>query len=191
MRIISNLIEFHSMSVALLLEQLHHQFSENTLKNTAKYPLIAHDEQWPSPCELGEVDEQGNIQWQGVRQQPAGSLNNLAKALELEFPTALSELYGHMYGGSVLAIIDGHQIELLQAWNSDDFDMLQQNITGHVLMKRKLKQPETVFIGLTDKEDLLVSVLIHTGEVCLEHVGKKTHHVLAPNIESFLKALKV
>ncbi|WP_166379249.1 SecY-interacting protein [Pseudoalteromonas sp. Z9A4] len=179
------------MSVALLIEQLHQKFSEKTLKNTAKYPLIAHDEQWPSPSEVGEIDEQGNIQWQGAHQQPAGSLSDLANALELEFPKELSELYGHMYGGSILAVIDGHQVELLQAWNSDDFDMLQQNITGHVLMKRKLKQPETVFIGLTDKDDLLVSVLVHSGEVCLEHVGKNTHHVLAPNINAFLKALEV
>ncbi|WMS89746.1 SecY-interacting protein [Pseudoalteromonas sp. HL-AS1] len=179
------------MSVALLIEQLHQKFSEKTLKNTAKYPLIAHDEQWPSPSEVGEVDEQGNIQWQGAHQQPAGSLSDLANALELEFPKELSELYGHMYGGSILAVIDGHQVELLQAWNSDDFDMLQQNITGHVLMKRKLKQPETVFIGLTDQDDLLVSVLLHSGEVCLEHVGKNTHHVLAPNINAFLKALEV
>ena len=179
------------MSVALLIEQLHQKFSEKTLKNTAKYPLIAHDEQWPSPSEVGEVDEEGNIQWQGAHQQPAGSLSDLANALELEFPKELSELYGHMYGGSILAVIDGHQVELLQAWNSDDFDMLQQNITGHVLMKRKLKQPETVFIGLTDQDDLLVSVLVHSGEVCLEHVGKNTHHVLAPNINAFLKALEV
>ncbi|WP_076924409.1 SecY-interacting protein [Pseudoalteromonas sp. EB27] len=179
------------MSVALLIEQLHQKFSENTLKNTAKYPLITHDDQWPSPCEVGEVDEQGNIQWQGARQQPAGSLNDLASALELEFPKELSELYGHMYGGSISASIDGHQVELLQAWNEEDFNLLQQNITGHVLMKRKLKQPETVFIGLTDQDDLLVSVLVHTGEVCLEHVGKNTHHVLAPNINAFLKALEV
>jgi len=27
--------------------------------------------------------------------------------------------------------------------------------------------------------------------VCLEYVGKKTHHVLAANIEEFLQALEV
>ncbi|MBH0055618.1 SecY-interacting protein [Pseudoalteromonas sp. SWXJZ94C] len=177
------------MSVALHLAQLHKQFSEKSLKNTSKYPLMMHDEQWASPCELGEVDEQGFIQWQGTLQQPARSLNDLANALDLSFPADLSTFYGHMYGGSILATIDGHQVELLQAWNEEDFDLLQQNITGHVLMKRKLKQPETVFIGLTDQDDLLVSVLIQTGEVCLEHVGKKTHHVLAANIEEFMKAL--
>jgi hypothetical protein len=48
------------MSVALQLAQLHEKFSEKTLKTTSQYPLIVHDEQWPSPCELGAVDEEGN-----------------------------------------------------------------------------------------------------------------------------------
>ncbi|MBH0093220.1 SecY-interacting protein [Pseudoalteromonas sp. SCQQ13] len=179
------------MSVVLQLTQLHQRFNDKTLKNTQKHPLMVHDEQWPSPCEIGNVDQQGNIQWQAVLQQPAGSLNDLAKALDVTFPSGLNALYGHMYGGNIQASIDGHQVELLQVWNSDDFDLLQQNITGHVLMKRKLKQPETVFIGLTAQDDLLVSVLLHSGEVCLEYVGKKTHHVLAANIEEFLQALEV
>jgi len=34
-------------------------------------------------------------------------------------------------------------------------------------------------------------VLLHSGELCLEYVGKKTHHVLAANIEEFLQALEV
>ena len=179
------------MSVAMQMAQLHTQFCEKTVKNTAKYPLMAHDEQWPSPCEFGEVDAQGNIQWKSALQTPAGSLSDLANALELSFPAGVDEFYGHMYGGSILASIDGHRVELLQAWNKDDFELLQQNITGHVLMKRKLKQPETLFIGLTEQDDLLVTVQVKTGEVCLEYVGKKPHHVLAPNIESFLKALEV
>ncbi|WP_404339368.1 SecY-interacting protein [Pseudoalteromonas mariniglutinosa] len=179
------------MSVAKRLVQLHQQFSEKTVQNTQKRPLIMHDEHWPSPCEVGEVDEQGYIQWQSILQQPAGTLDDLAKALDITFSSELNTLYGHLFGGNIFASIDGHQIELLQVWNKDDFDLLQQNITGHVLMKRKLKQPETVFIGLTDQDDLLVSVLIDTGEVCLEYVGKNTHHVLAPTIEAFLQALEV
>ncbi|WP_372761821.1 SecY-interacting protein [Pseudoalteromonas sp.] len=179
------------MSVALQLVDLHARFSEKTKKNTQKSPLIVHDEQWPSPCEVGEVDQQGYIQWQAVVRQPTGSLTQLANALELDFSTELNEFYGHMFAGNILAQIDGHQVELLQVWNNDDFDLLQQNITGHILMKRKLKQPETVFIGLTAQDDLLVTVLLATGEVCLEYVGKKPHHVLAGNIEQFLMALEV
>ena len=179
------------MSVAMQLAQLHQRFSEKTIKNTQKQPLIAHDEQWPSPCEIGTADENGMIQWQAVVREPVGSLINLANALELEFPDELSQFYGHMFAGSILASVDGHQVELLQAWNEDDFDLLQQNITGHVLMKRKLKQAPSVFIGLTDQDDLLVTVLVETGEVCLEYVGKKPHHVLAKNLSEFIASLAV
>ena len=179
------------MSVAMQLAQLHEKFSEQTITNTQKCPLIVHDEQWPSPCEIGSADEHGMIQWQAIVREPTGSLTDLANALELEFPEALSQFYGHMFAGSVVANIDGHQVELLQAWNEDDFDLLQQNITGHVLMKRKLKQAPSVFIGLTDQDDLLVTVLVETGEVCLEYVGKKPHHVLAKNLSEFIASLTV
>jgi SecY interacting protein Syd len=179
------------MSVAMQLAQLHQRFSEKTIKNTQKQPLIAHDEQWPSPCEIGTADEHGMIQWQAIVREPTGSFADLANALELEFPDELSQFYGHMYAGSILASVDGHQIELLQAWNEDDFDLLQQNITGHVLMKRKLKQAPSVFIGLTDQDDLLVTVLVETGEVCIEYVGKKPHHVLAKNLSEFIESLAV
>lgn len=179
------------MSVATQLAQLHEKFSEITITNTQNRPLIAHDERWSSPCEIGAADDHGMIQWQAVVREPAGSLTDLANALELEFPEALSQFYGHMFAGSILASVDGHQVELLQAWNDDDFDMLQQNITGHVLMKRKLKQAPSVFIGLTDQDDLLVTVLVATGEVCLEYVGKKPHHVLAKNLSEFIALLAV
>ena len=179
------------MSVAMQLAQLHQRFSEKTIKNTQKQPLIAHDEQWPSPCEIGTADEHDMIQWQAIVRESAGSLADLANALELEFPDELSQFYGHMFAGSILASVDGHQVELLQAWNEDDFDLLQQNITGHVLMKRKLKQAPSVFIGLTDQDDLLVTVLVETGEVCLEYVGKKPHHVLAKNLSEFIALLAV
>jgi SecY interacting protein Syd len=179
------------MSVVLQLSQLHQAYEQKTRDNTQNKPLMMHDDQWPSPCEVGSVDENGYIQWQAVKQQPQSTFDDLANALEINFPVQLNELYGTYYAGNIVAHIDGHQVELMQVWSKDDFDLLQQNITGHVLMKRKLKQPETVFIGLTDKEDLLVTVLIHSGEVCLEYVGKKTHHVLAPNIDAFLAALEV
>ena len=179
------------MSVSTKLDKLHQAFSEKCLERTGKLPVIEHDSAWPSPCEQGEVDEQGLIQWRAVPQQPAGSLEDLAKALELSFPEDLSPLFGHVYAGNLLLSVDDHHIELLQAWNEDDFSRLQQNITGHVLMKRKLKQPETVFIGLTEQDDLLITVLVESGEVCLEYVGKKPHHVLATSIIEFLDKVAV
>jgi len=179
------------MSIVTQLEQLHKNFAQHKLSQTNVLPQIEHDESWPSPAEVGTPNDDGFIQWQATRRETIGSLKDLAAALNLEFPEALNEYYGAFYAGSIIAKIDEHNIELLQTWSEDDFDLLQQNITGHVLMKQKLKQPPSVFIGLTDQEDLLVTVSVESGEVCLEYVGKKPHHVLAPNLEEFIKALKV
>lgn len=178
------------MSVAMQLAQLHQRFSEKPSKihkSSHSSPTMSNGQ----VCEIGTADEHGMIQWQAIVREPAGSLADLANALELEFPDELNQFYGHMFAGSILASVDGHQVELLQAWNEDDFDLLQQNITGHVLMKRKLKQAPSVFIGLTDQDDLLVTVLVETGEVCLEYVGKKPHHVLANNLSEFIATLTV
>ncbi|GMM83186.1 hypothetical protein MTsN2n4_04130 [Pseudoalteromonas sp. MTN2-4] len=71
----------------------------------------------------------------------------------------------------------------------DDFVRLQQNITGHVLMKHKLKHADTVFIGLTEQDDLLITVKLETGKVWLEYVGKRPHHVLADSLEEFLSVV--
>ncbi len=179
------------MTIAKQLKQLHQSYAEKVQARTNKLPLIEHDPQWPSPCENGVVDEHGFIQYQAVARQPSANLNSLAKALEVEFPDALSEFYGSFFSGPIKSQLDDHHIELLQVWNEDDYDLLQQNITGHVLMKRKLKQADTVFIGLTEQDDLLITVLLETGQVCLEYVGKKPHYVLAESLEAFLGSLSV
>lgn len=173
-------------SLTTLMETIHQQYAAATEHQYGHRPMIQHDPNYPSRCEIGDADNAGNIQWQAVVRTPQQGLEDLAKALEVTFPPALHAYYGAVYAGNIQAKFDGNDIELLQVWNDDDFVNLQQNITGHVLMKRRLKQDDTVFIGLTDRDDLLISVKLNSGEVCLEYVGKPTHHVLAKDIESFL-----
>ncbi|KZN65353.1 SecY-interacting protein [Pseudoalteromonas luteoviolacea] len=172
-----------------LMETLHKQYASAIEQNQGHRPLIQHDVDYPSPCEIGQPDAQGQIQWQAISRTPAENLDGLANALETEFPAALHAFYGAMFGGNIIAQFDGNEVELLQVWNEEDFVNLQQNITGHVLMKRRLKQDDTIFIGLTEKEDLLITVKLKTGEVCLEYVGKPPHHVLAANLEGFIESL--
>ncbi|NUZ11345.1 SecY-interacting protein [Pseudoalteromonas sp. McH1-7] len=168
------------------LHQAHADYYHRTFK---ALPSTEYDEAWPSPCEQGEPNKLNEINWQAVERNPKGTFDELAKALETQFPDGLNTLYGDFFSGNITAFIDGKKIELLQAWNADDFDRLQQNITGHILMKRRLKQPDTVFIGLTEADDLLVSVDVSTGQVGLEFVGKKQHHVLADSIAEFVDCL--
>ena len=78
----------------------------------------------------------------------------------------------------------------MQIWNDDDAERLQQNLIGHVLMKRQLKQPETLFFALTDEEDFIVSVDNASGQVVLEQVGKPAQQVLAQDLAEFLATLQ-
>jgi SecY interacting protein Syd len=79
---------------------------------------------------------------------------------------------------------------LLQPWNQGDFERLQQNLVGHILMKRRLKQPETFFIALTDEDDFILTVHNTSGEVMLEQVGLLPKEVVAPNLAEFLQSIQ-
>ena len=84
----------------------------------------------------------------------------------------------------------GGNLQLLLPWNQDDMVRLQQNLVGHVLMKRRLDQPETLFFAVTDEEDFILSVDNQSGEVVLEQVGLLPQEVLAPDLASFLASLE-
>jgi SecY interacting protein Syd len=178
-----------SKVIKQILTQAHKNYAQTYLSKHGTLPCIYYDKAWPSICEVGEPLADGRIQWQAQPFTQADNLHALADALECRFPEQLSVFYSQFYAGNIVAQFEGHEVELLQPWNSDDYNRLQQNITGHVLMKRKLKQADTVFIGLTEQEDLLITVKLNSGEVCLEYVGKEPHYVLASSIEELLEGL--
>ena len=78
---------------------------------------------------------------------------------------------------------------LEQELNPLSIERLQENLIGHIMMKRRLKQPATLFFALTDDDDYLISLDNSTGEVLLERVGKRAEQVLAPSMADFLSAL--
>ncbi len=174
------------MSLIETLEQLQLQHQQQAHEHTGNGATIEHDADWPSPCEKGTVDELGNISWQAVKQPSKSTLMQLASALDCEFPAQLDALYSSYYSANLPLEFQGHSILLLQAWNEQDFENLQQNITGHVLMKRRLKHNDTVFFALTENEDMLLVVNLSDGSVWLEQVGKKPHQKVADDLASFL-----
>jgi SecY interacting protein Syd len=80
-------------------------------------------------------------------------------------------------------------LSLLFAWNKDDFERLQENLIGHILMKRRLKQEETVFFAVTDEEDMIISVDNASGSVWVERVGCKPHKQLSDSLAQFISQL--
>ena len=149
------------------------------------------DPQWPSPCinePIETLAEGQEVSWTPIARQ-ISDMSEFAQALSISVSPALTEFYSAFFAEHLELTIEQGQITLLQAWNEEDFERLQENLIGHVLMKRRLKQSDTLFIGLPENDDYLISVLMSTGEVVLEPVGKEPTEVLAPSLSHFFDSL--
>ena len=151
--------------------------------------LIEYDDQWLSPCVKGEHRNGDLVPWEPSVQQRPLNFDNLARALEIKIPSQFETLFTRYWSDHVTVRSDEGELTLLQVWNSDDFERLQQNLIGHVLMKRRLKQDDTLFFAITDQEDYIVSIECVTGFVVVERVGKAPHKKLANSIGEFLEQL--
>ncbi|MDX3773242.1 SecY-interacting protein [Chromatiaceae bacterium AAb-1] len=141
-----------------------------------------------SPCQQGEAVD-GQVHWKPVLQQPVADFSNVEQALELVLHPDITAFYSLYYGAGLAAEHPKGRLALLMVWNKDDLVRLQENIIGHILMKRRLKQQETVFFAVTDDDSIMLSVLNSTGEVFLEHTGKEVKEKLADNLADFISGL--
>ncbi|ALS97747.1 SecY-interacting protein [Lacimicrobium alkaliphilum] len=148
------------------------------------------DEQWPSPCELGQPDPQGLIRWQPVKRHQQADFSATEQALEMVFHADIKTYYSSYWSEGLNASTARGGLQLLQAWNEDDFERLLQNLVGHVLMKRRLKQPETLFFAVTDDDDFIISLDNASGKVMLEQVGLEPKEVLAERLSEFLTKIE-
>jgi len=148
------------------------------------------DPEWPSPCEYERL---GEITWRPVL-QTGSNLNtaltfaNVEQALNIKIDEQYATFFTLFFSDNLTARHEFGPLEFLQPWSESDFSRLQQNLIGHLMMKQKLKQSETLFFALTDEEDLNLVVDNQTGEVCLEYVGKAPHKVVAKDLVSFIEA---
>ena len=170
-------------------------FSQNFIKQhieqSGHLPIIEHDEQWRSPCDAG-IHEENRHFWQPVEiRQVEDELSfvNVESALSIELHPDIKTYYTTLYSEDIDAECSEGQLSLLFAWNSDDFDRLQENIIGHILMKQRLKQDETIFFAVTDEEDMIISIDNSNGQVWAERVGCKPHKKLSDSLEQFINEL--
>jgi SecY interacting protein Syd len=142
----------------------------------------------PAPCQQAVLDD-NQVSWQPVRQQPPADFSNVEQALEMSLHPDIKLFYGLYYGAGLGASHSRGPLQLLMVWDQADLARLQENIIGHILMKRRLKQPETVFFALTDDDNIVLSVLNSSGEVYLETVGKDVKEKLAGSLADFFSQL--
>ena len=156
------------------------EFVESHSKQTA----VAHEPEWPSPCEDEEDVRYGfrMVKWLPLRRDTVQSFSDLEKAVELKIHADVWIFYGSYFSNNITIKVNDMRVELLQAWNDDDFERLQQNIIGHLLMKQRLRQAPTIFVGLAEKEEEFLSIDNSDGSVWIEAVGKVAHTKIADNL---------
>ncbi|GHF95414.1 SecY-interacting protein [Thalassotalea marina] len=152
------------------------------------FPVVEADEQWASPCELSKFNDD-LVHWQPIKITEQLSFNNVENALEIKLHPSIKAYFSTIYSESIPATCEHGHLQLLFAWSKDDFDRLQQNLIGHILMKQKLKQDVTLFFAVTDQDDHVVTLDNATGEVWVEKVGRKPHKKLANTLEEFILQL--
>ncbi|MBO1520596.1 SecY-interacting protein [Oceanisphaera pacifica] len=152
-------------------------------------PLVEHDETFSSPAELLPA-QAGTVGWQAWQRPEPGDFDNVAHALEMPVHADISALFGHYYAGNIEACFKGLFLTLLQPWNEQDFERLQQNQIAHQLMMKKLKLAASWFLATCKDDQKLVTLNNATGEVQLERLGKGSIGVLAPNLATFLQQLE-
>lgn len=177
-------MELHSA-----LDGFIQRFIEN--HRTEEHSLvIQYDENWLSPCyqEQGQQDQW--VKWLPVQREQHASLVDLEQALQIDIHPHLREYYTAYWSDNIDAKAEKGNLQLLFPWNQDDFIRLQQNLVGHVLMKRRLKQADTLFFAVTDEDDFILTVHNETGHVMLEQVGLEPQEILANSLAEFIDSLQ-
>jgi SecY interacting protein Syd len=151
-------------------------------------PLIEKDEHWPSPC-LSDDYDANHQHWQPCEISKPISFDNVEEALEITIHSDFNTYFTTLYSDTLDAKCHEGALSLLFAWSESDFQRLQENLIGHVLMKQKLKQPITLFFALTDDENMILSVNNDSGEVWVEKVGCVAHKKIADSLTSFINML--
>lgn len=169
------------------LAQLHERYAQAYQAAGAK-PRGDYVGAWQAPCYVGKPSG-GEIAWQAVAQEPPLDFSGVEHGLEMALDGQVKALFSAFYAGDLILEHEGNELVLLQVMCAEDAERLQKNLIAHVLMKQRLRQPITLFIGLTDEDDLIISVNNETGVVALEYVGKEQHQVLAENVCEFLNKL--
>lgn len=168
-----------------LLNQAWVKFVSNWSKLAEQngYPEIESDPEWPSPCEFSANNK---TYWKPVEIEQALEFDNVGRAMDLIIDPQYSALFCKYYADNINAEHNAGPLQFLQAWSYTDFERLQQNLIGHLMMKAKLKQSPTLFFALTDEDDLNLVVVNETGEVWLEYVGKEPHKKVANSLADFI-----
>lgn len=142
----------------------------------------------PSPC-ISATDDDA-VFWQPQRFSLESNINAVERALDIVVQQPIHSYYTTQFAGDMAASIAGETMTLLQTWSPDDFQRVQENLIGHLLVQKRLKLSPTLFIATLDSELDVISVCNVSGEVIKETLGTRKRTTLSPSLASFLNQLE-
>jgi len=156
-------------------------------------PQQEFDSEWDSPCFIEASSSMsllaGHKAWLPVKRDEITSFNNIESALNIDLDPQIADFFGAYFSDHMPASFNDEIIELVQVWSADDFDRLQENMIAHLMMKKTLKQPPTLFIASCADDMQIIALDNVSGEVVRETLGKGITAVLAPDLASFIDML--
>ncbi|MCI1031594.1 SecY interacting protein Syd [Raoultella sp. BIGb0149] len=141
----------------------------------------------PSPC-ISATDGDA-VFWQPQPFSLPANISAVERAFDIVVQPPAHSFYTTQFAGDMQARFAGETMTLLQAWSPDDFQRMQENLIGHLVVQKRLKLSPTLFIATLDSELDVISVCNVSGEVLKETLGTRRRTTLSASLASFLNQL--
>ncbi|UCX04287.1 SecY-interacting protein [Shewanella glacialimarina] len=178
------------MSCSTALENFINKYLlayQDALSELPRYYPMGED----SACIQGQFEQNSDhaVYFKPFKRKTSADFSNVEHALELSLHDDINQYYGQFYSAPLMFTSSWGEGELLQTWNQQDFEYLQQNMIGHLMMKKKLKQEPTWFIGVLGDGDQMLTVDNESGGVWIEIPGDRPKQRLADSLSAFIDQL--
>ncbi|WP_394200360.1 SecY-interacting protein [Shewanella waksmanii] len=172
------------------INRYHQAYQDKLGEPPRYYPRGEFSDCIISDTELSESAlMQQAVGWQAVKREDIASFANVERAMELKLVGDIDGLFSHYFSAPMMFSSQWGDGEIIQPWNQVDFEYLQQNLIGHLMMKLKLKQPATWFFGVLGDGDEMLVVDNRDGSVWIEVPGEEPSKQLADSVAEFIDQL--